>query len=186
MKIIAIDDDQVALSVLTWILEQDGHRVTIHTDPAAALSDVQPDVDLVISDVNMPGLDGFAIAQRVAASPGDGPPRTLLISGDDHHERVDRTPPAEIIGLVDKPISLGHMHRIIRLIGLTRRTCPGSLTTSSCPVRDEAGKQGDLAAQPWSHFCLSGSYGRCPHYNEHAGRALRASVKNPFYASVPA
>jgi DNA-binding NtrC family response regulator len=182
MTIVAIDDDQVCLAVLTWILKQDGHRVIARSNPLEAVHDIQPGVDLVISDVNMPGMDGFEVAQLVVSRLGVTPPRILLMSGENHHARVDGILPDQLIGLVDKPISLEHMHRVVRLIAQSREVCPGILGTN-CPRHHGSVPSRGEVSDLRSRFCRSGSYSQCPHYNQHGGKALRAAVKGSARSS---
>jgi CheY-like chemotaxis protein len=71
-RILIIEDDVDSRDGLRFILESAGHEVYEAEDGvggvAAALS-VEPDVALI--DVGLPGLDGYAVAQRIRAqSPG--------------------------------------------------------------------------------------------------------------------
>ena len=64
--ILLIDDEPSLLAGLKFRLEADGYRVATAPDGEAALAaleNVSP--DLIISDIMMPGIDGFEVCQRV-------------------------------------------------------------------------------------------------------------------------
>jgi two-component system, cell cycle sensor histidine kinase and response regulator CckA len=79
--VLIVDDDRMVLSLLTRILEAEGWRVYSATDGIDALTFLDTDarVDIVVSDVMMPRLDG----RELAAELGKRFPRlpVLLISG---------------------------------------------------------------------------------------------------------
>jgi putative two-component system response regulator len=66
-RILVVDDERVNVVLLERILERDGYRnVRSTTDPhrAAVLYD-QWEPDLVLLDLHMPGLDGFAVMEQL-------------------------------------------------------------------------------------------------------------------------
>jgi len=87
-RILLIDDDAALLDALSLAFEDAGHEVLTAADGTRgherALSD-RPHA--IISDVNMPGLDGFSLCRKLRAA-GDGVPFVLLTSRDDE---IDET-----------------------------------------------------------------------------------------------
>lgn len=78
--ILCVDDNEGALSVRKFLLETRGYRVLAFQIPEEALEQFrQGGVDLVLSDLNMPGLDGNELARRMKEIAPDVP--ILLISG---------------------------------------------------------------------------------------------------------
>jgi signal transduction histidine kinase len=66
--ILAIEDDPAMLELITFLLEEDGHRVLPAGSGEAALAFLEEhSPDLIVSDVMMPGIDGFGLYQRVRA-----------------------------------------------------------------------------------------------------------------------
>jgi hypothetical protein len=86
------------------------------------------------------------------------------------------TPAERVIGLMRKPLSLAHMQRVLGMIALTRKVCPG-VVGPFCPLRDHALAHGDEGVISIDAYCRSESYAGCPHYNEQAGRELRAWIE---------
>ena len=81
-RILLVDDDASLLDVLGLAIEDAGHELLTAKDGREAWSvlGARP-VDLVISDVNMPGIDGFALAKKLRDA-GNGVPIVLLTSRD--------------------------------------------------------------------------------------------------------
>ncbi|MBN2289797.1 MAG: response regulator [Candidatus Glassbacteria bacterium] len=65
-KILIVDDDEQVLAMLNELLEEEGYLIEISPGGEDALSKVAgKNYHLVISDVRMPGIDGFEVLQRV-------------------------------------------------------------------------------------------------------------------------
>lgn len=67
-RILYIDDDTEYALLLKSALEHLGYAVTTYWDPKVALKDLSgqaEDWDLVISDYDMPGTNGFDVARTV-------------------------------------------------------------------------------------------------------------------------
>jgi len=66
-RILVVDDERVNVVLLERILEQDGFtnvRSTTKSEQAVALYD-EFEPDLILLDLHMPGLDGFAVMERL-------------------------------------------------------------------------------------------------------------------------
>ena len=66
MKILIIDDDMAIASFIQKVLEIEGYRVTMAgdgNDGYLAYLDCNP--DLVISDIQMPGKNGFELIKDI-------------------------------------------------------------------------------------------------------------------------
>ncbi|RKH13483.1 sigma-54-dependent Fis family transcriptional regulator [Corallococcus praedator] len=86
-RVLVVDDDAGVRYTLRGLLEDDGLSVEEAVDGEAALArlDAEPPVDLVLSDLRMPRVDGMELLRRVQArSPA---PRVILITahGSERH-----------------------------------------------------------------------------------------------------
>ncbi|MCC5086451.1 response regulator transcription factor [Xanthomonas campestris] len=82
---IALADDQVLVrAALRALLQQQGITVVCEADDGQALLDglATHNVDVVLSDIRMPGLDGIAALEQLRAR-GDRTPVLLLTTFDD-------------------------------------------------------------------------------------------------------
>lgn len=68
--VLVVEDEPSVLEIITFLLEEEQLRVLQAHDGEAALSlleEVRP--DLIVSDVKMPGMDGFTLCEQVRANP---------------------------------------------------------------------------------------------------------------------
>jgi FixJ family two-component response regulator len=89
-----VDDDQGILRSLEYLLESADYAVRLFTSAAELLeSGSLPDINCLISDIDMPGVDGFELLRQVQAAHPQLP--TILITG--YPDRLKRLPPLERI-----------------------------------------------------------------------------------------
>jgi FixJ family two-component response regulator len=97
--IAVVDDDQRILESIEILLDSANYDVRLFSSAAALLdSGVLPEIDCLISDVAMPGMDGIELAQAVRASLPALP--IILVTGRHdllnqslvHHFRVFKKP----------------------------------------------------------------------------------------------
>ncbi len=73
-KILVVDDDLESLKLIGMILQARGYQIVAARDGHQALEKAfQEAPDLVILDVMMPGMDGYAVCQRLRADPRTSP-----------------------------------------------------------------------------------------------------------------
>ena len=69
-SVLAVDDSASMRGLVTHVLEQAGFKVFLAEDGLAALEYARAQsVDLVLTDINMPNLDGIALIKQLRALP---------------------------------------------------------------------------------------------------------------------
>jgi two-component system NtrC family response regulator len=111
--ILLVDDDESLRRVTEYNLREEGYRVVTAADGTGALDRfTEGPVDLVVTDVRMPGLDGLELLARVKAMQPDIP--VILLTA---HATIDSAVEAMKLGAVDyltKPFSRDQLRAAVR------------------------------------------------------------------------
>jgi DNA-binding NtrC family response regulator len=79
MHVLVLDDDELQLALLREALETDGHTCESFSHPREALERyVKGRFDAVVTDVNMPEIDGIEVLKRIRSS--DREARVLIMT----------------------------------------------------------------------------------------------------------
>lgn len=112
--ILVVDDEPAVNQVVGRYLRHLGYRVleaTAGEDALEAVRRQQPRVNVVLSDVVMPGMDGVALAALVLARcPG---PAVILMTGvlPDEVERMNVN--GQIVPVIRKPLNLDQLQNLL-------------------------------------------------------------------------
>jgi signal transduction histidine kinase/CheY-like chemotaxis protein len=122
LRVLACEDNPVNQKVLVAMLTRLGHRTTVANDGLAAWELLQQQAfDLLLTDVEMPGLDGLELARRVRAREAErgGAPMPILgatahVGEDEQHRLLDAGMDAHLgkpFTLTDLSAALGRATR---------------------------------------------------------------------------
>jgi CheY-like chemotaxis protein len=124
-QILLIDDDRLGSELLVRVLQFWGHSVTVVHDGATALEAFRSGrPDLVLCDLGLPEMDGFAVARalrRQASEWPDSQPRLVALTGYGQDEDRRRSLDAGFDHHLTKPVDLAVLRE---LLGGPRRACP--------------------------------------------------------------
>lgn len=89
-KVLVVDDDLNIQRVLVFALKQEGYEVMVASDGAAGVEmALEAKPDLILMDVAMPKLDGYAATQQIRAAEKEGRvPIIMLTSEAEVEQRV--------------------------------------------------------------------------------------------------
>lgn len=107
LNILIAEDDRVNQHLAVRLLEKDGHRVDVAMEGKEALAMLrEQQFDLVLMDVQMPGMDGFEVTSMIRKSEEGSGAHQLIIAMTAHALTGDRERclAAGMDGYVSKPI----------------------------------------------------------------------------------
>src|SRR5436190_8760063 len=125
MRILVVDDERAVRESLRRALELEGYEIDLADDgneALATLREEEPQPDVVILDVLMPGVDGLEVCRRLRAN-GNHVPVLMLTARDEVQDRVAGLD-AGADDYVVKPFALEEL--LARVRALLRRTHAGS------------------------------------------------------------
>jgi two-component system, cell cycle sensor histidine kinase and response regulator CckA len=112
--ILVVDDEPMIRNLIETVLEQEGFDVLCAENgpDAIHMSERHPgQIDLLVSDVTMPGMDGFTLAEELHAADPNLP--VLFVSGYSERIPLDKGKP---FPLLQKPFP------VPALVGAVRST----------------------------------------------------------------
>lgn len=117
VKILAVEDDPVALAVLRQALRRLGHDVVEASDGEQAWARLaETPVRVVVSDWMMPNLDGLDLCRRVRGRVGDEYVYFILLTSSDATEDNQRTAAdAGVDDFLTKPLDLPQLWTRLRV-----------------------------------------------------------------------
>jgi two-component system chemotaxis sensor kinase CheA len=90
-NILVVDDSFTTRTLETSILETNGYQVQVAVDGVEALEKLRTNkIDLVISDIQMPRLDGFGLLEAIKRDPGLSSIPVIIVSSVDGSEDQQR------------------------------------------------------------------------------------------------
>jgi CheY-like chemotaxis protein len=114
--ILVVDDEPIVNRLVSRYLTHLGYRVMEASSGEEALALVRrqrPPIDLVLSDVVMPGMDGIALAARVLAGcPG---PSVILMTGVVSQEVEHMNVIGQTVPVLRKPLNLDQLQNLLRV-----------------------------------------------------------------------
>ena len=110
MTILVVDDDPGVRFALTEVLRERGHRVVTAASGHEALGKLEG-VDVVVTDLAMPGMDGLELVSRIAARSPDLPVVLVTAHGSDQMVRIAQGRGAR--GCVRKPFDIDEIATVI-------------------------------------------------------------------------
>jgi putative two-component system response regulator len=104
MKILVVDDDEVALLIAKKVLQTDGHEVFLAGNGKEALDSVANNqISLIISDWNMPIINGVELCRRIRDNSGFGYIYFIMVTSRTSKEDLIEGLSAGVNDFISKP-----------------------------------------------------------------------------------
>jgi DNA-binding NtrC family response regulator len=138
-RVLIVDDEEGQRSALRDLLQRWGYDVLTATDGADALEQLRDAwVDAIVTDLNMPRLDGTGLLSALQNLPG-APPAIVLTAFGDPDKAVDTVHLLGAYWYLEKPVQ----PRMLRTM-LERATGQGRLARHSARLERQLSSQGVL------------------------------------------
>jgi PAS domain S-box-containing protein len=116
-RVLVVDDAQAAGFVLARLLEKMGQRVTTAKDAFTALEIARRDKpEIVISDIGMPRMDGYQLAELLRREPGLEKIPLVALTGYGQESDKERAITAGFDFHLVKPVGLEVLQDLLRVI----------------------------------------------------------------------
>jgi diguanylate cyclase (GGDEF)-like protein len=100
------DDEDLGRLLLSEAVAQFGLVVSAHADGTAALeAALTQDLAIVLLDVDMPGLDGYAVCRRLRAEPRFANVPIVMVTGHEDSAAIDMAFEAGATDFISKPVN---------------------------------------------------------------------------------
>ncbi len=142
-SILVVDDEEAMRESLSAWLRKDGHRVDAASSGPEALERLkESEVDLVLSDIKMPGMDGLELLQRIKAAYPD-----ILVIMITAYATIESAVQAMKLGAADyllKPFDPEHLMLLIEKMVQTRELMDENIALKERLAEVEEGAFEDL------------------------------------------
>ncbi len=117
--VVLVEDEAQQRDILAMLLETEGYSVAPVDSAEKALEVVghQP-VNMIITDVKLPAMDGFTLFDRVRGSSSTGQIPFIFITGYNNPSTIERVKTLGAAGYITKPYDLE------KLVALVKEFCP--------------------------------------------------------------
>jgi two-component system, chemotaxis family, chemotaxis protein CheY len=122
ISLLVVDDDDATLGLIATFLRRNGYRVLATTNPLKGLELLQAEtVALVITDLNMPYVDGITFTERIHQLPGKADLPVIMMTAYGSQEITDQGMRKGVALTLGKPIELA---RLLDLVGFATAPAP--------------------------------------------------------------
>jgi CheY-like chemotaxis protein len=104
-RVLIVEDNRTITSVVKYFLELEGFEVLLAEDGLIGLKTAQQErPDVIVTDVNMPGMDGIAMVKALRADPATSHIAILMLTSEDSLDSETRGLSAGADDYILKPV----------------------------------------------------------------------------------
>ncbi|HEV8659030.1 MAG TPA: MASE1 domain-containing protein [Thermoanaerobaculia bacterium] len=114
-RILIVEDNPDARQILSLLLKREGHEVRTAADGHAALAEAQRFVpEVVLLDIGLPGMDGYAVARQLRASRESAGAYLVALTGYGQPEDLERSRAAGFDQHLLKPVTPENLMQVLK------------------------------------------------------------------------
>jgi signal transduction histidine kinase/ActR/RegA family two-component response regulator len=114
LRILLVDDAEMNRRLALFMLQAAGHQVEAAADGAAAVdAAARASFDVILMDVQMPGIDGYEATRQIRALPGGTAVPVIAMTANVMQEDVDRCFAAGMDAHLSKPIDKAELLKAV-------------------------------------------------------------------------
>ncbi len=104
-NVLVVDDSSTMREIVASFLSKNGFEVAVATDGRDGLAQLRQDagIRLVLSDINMPNMDGLTMAEKIRTELGNQEVRIVMLTTEDNVEMRERGRAIGVTGWIVKP-----------------------------------------------------------------------------------
>ncbi|MGC4079288.1 MAG: response regulator [Rubrivivax sp.] len=104
-QVLVVDDSSTMREIVSSFLSQNGFDVAVASDGRDGLAKLgaDPAIRLIVSDVNMPNMDGLTMARTIRQDLGNKDVRIVMLTTEDNAAIRARGREAGVTGWIVKP-----------------------------------------------------------------------------------
>ncbi|MCV2362016.1 response regulator [Paucibacter sp. DJ1R-11] len=104
-NVLVVDDSATMREIVAGYLNQNGFQVAVASDGRDGLLQLRsdPGIKLIVSDVNMPNMDGLTMADKIRKELGNKDVRIIMLTTEDNPAMRARGKEVGVTGWIVKP-----------------------------------------------------------------------------------
>jgi two-component system cell cycle response regulator DivK len=104
--VLMIEDNEQNMYLLTFLLEASGYHVLqARSGPDGVAAAIANDVDIILLDIQLPGMDGYTVAREIRGSPGRAATPIIAVTSYAMAGDKEAALAAGCTGYMEKPIN---------------------------------------------------------------------------------
>ena len=114
--ILTVDDSKSIRQMVSFTLQQAGYQVLEAGDGKEAMTLLNPQVKLVLSDLNMPNMDGIDLIKEIRRTPGLKFLPVIMLTTESQDSRKQEGRAAGATGWIVKPFNPEQLLAVVKKV----------------------------------------------------------------------
>ena len=111
-RVLIVDDDEASRQTVREALKDLGYEVALAANGREALETQQSfDPDVIVSDLNMPEMDGMSFLRELKSRPGSPP--VIIVTGHSTHDLAVQSLRDGALDYLTKPVDVAHLRNSV-------------------------------------------------------------------------